>query len=415
MSYAIIRNAKYKAANLQSISRHDERQNDEYGNKDIDTSRSNENYHLRKPHEKSYEKEFYRLKEENNLKGNLRLTGKKLSNIVCEFLITSDSDFFKSIGNNETTRFFESAYDFACQRCGEKNIISAVVHMDESTPHMHLTYIPVVKKKDKTGDLSERINCSEFWKGFNSYGILQDNFHAFITQRGFNLERGESKEEPVKHLSVKEYKEKTFREANIQAEKIINEAKSNVTSELYKLQKRTEDTERIASETLQNASLEADKIKKDIEHSRETLKRLESHIKTYEAAFDSASEIESMGKKSMVGGKVTFTAEEAENLKKQALAFWKAKSKADTYGVELTRLNDIAGRVRPLEDENRKLKKELEETKHDIDNIKDIIMSRPKLLEEYKEAEKQKAQNIYDSQRDLRKNTEKNKRHFEEL
>ena len=145
MSYAIIRNAKYKMANMQSISRHNERQNKKYGNAEIDVSKSAENYHLHRPQELSYEKEFFRLREENNLRGNLRLSGKKQSNVVCEFLITSDNDYFKRIGDSETKRFFQSAYEFAAKKCGKENIISAVVHMDESTPHMHLTYIPVVK------------------------------------------------------------------------------------------------------------------------------------------------------------------------------------------------------------------------------------------------------------------------------
>ena len=34
----------------------------------------------------------------------------------------------------------------------EKNIISATVHLDETTPHMHLVYIPVIHTKDKKRD-----------------------------------------------------------------------------------------------------------------------------------------------------------------------------------------------------------------------------------------------------------------------
>lgn len=208
MSYAIIRNAKYKAANLQSISRHNERQNSRYGNKEIDTEKSHLNYHLKTPMESSYDKEFDRIRKEQNLKGNLRLTGKKQSNVACEFIITSDSKFFGELSAEESRRFFEESYKFACAKCGEENIISAVVHNDESTPHMHLTYIPVVegKKKDKP---IKKINCSEFWKGFNSYGKLQDEYYQFITERGFKLDRGEIREDKVKHLTVEEYKLKT--------------------------------------------------------------------------------------------------------------------------------------------------------------------------------------------------------------
>lgn len=207
MSYAIIRNAKYKASQLNNISRHNERKNENYGNKDIDINKSNLNYHFKAPKEISYEKEFYRLREENNLKGNLRLKGSKQSNIMCEFMITSDNDFFNNIGEDETKRFFKTAYDFACKKCDEKNIISATVHMDETTPHMHLTYIPVVKGVKKGVEV-DKINASEFWKGFNSYGKLQDEFYDYVNEMGFNLERGESKKDR-KHLSVEEYKIET--------------------------------------------------------------------------------------------------------------------------------------------------------------------------------------------------------------
>lgn len=232
MSHAIIRNAKYKMSNMQSISRHNERQNFSYGNKDIDTTKSDENYHLKEPEENSYEKEFYRLKEENQLKGNLRLTGKKQSNIACEFLITSDNSFFNKIGESETKRFFEEAYKFACNKCGEKNIISAVVHLDETTPHMHLTYIPVVKGKNKKGELIDKVNCSEFWKGFNSYGELQDKFYEHMKEQGFELERGqkvEDLEEKRQHLSVQKYKEVTLQEkiAKLEVEKSEAEALLN--------------------------------------------------------------------------------------------------------------------------------------------------------------------------------------------
>lgn len=209
MSYAIIRNAKYKMSNLSSVARHNERQNKKYGNTDIDPNKAHLNYHLVKPIEKSYTKEFERLKETNDLKGNLRLTGAKQSNIACEFLITSDKAFFEKMGDDGTRKFFESAFEFAKDKVGEKNIISAVVHMDESTPHMHLTYIPVVEGVKK-GVTVNKVNCSEFWKGFNSYGILQDDFHAFITDKGYELDRGEKVEDPREHIPIAQFKKETL-------------------------------------------------------------------------------------------------------------------------------------------------------------------------------------------------------------
>ena len=99
MNYAIIRNEKYKRGNLKGIYRHNERKNTNYSNKNIDSERTPLNYHIKKP-TFSYEKEFEKVKSEYNLKGQI----KEVSNIVCEYIITSSKDFFDDIGEAETKR-----------------------------------------------------------------------------------------------------------------------------------------------------------------------------------------------------------------------------------------------------------------------------------------------------------------------
>lgn len=86
---------------------------------------------------------------------------------------------------------------------GERYILSAKVHMDEETPHMHLVFIPVVHTQDNI----DKIACSEFWKEKDSYRRLQDAFYNYIKANNFNLDRG--KKEPRLHLSVEEYKKIT--------------------------------------------------------------------------------------------------------------------------------------------------------------------------------------------------------------
>ena len=66
MSYAIIRNQKYKRENLKGIFRHNERKNENYSNKNIDKEKSHLNYSLKDP-KYSYEKEFERIRKEYNL------------------------------------------------------------------------------------------------------------------------------------------------------------------------------------------------------------------------------------------------------------------------------------------------------------------------------------------------------------
>ena len=204
MSYAIIRNEKYKRENLKGIYRHNERKNKNYSNKNINQELSYLNYSL-KDCKHSYEKEFELIREKYNLKGQI----KTVSNIVCEYIITSDKEFFNSIGEEETKRYFETAYKFVCgyKNLGEQYILSAKVHMDEETPHLHLVFIPVVHTQDKKGNNIDKIACSEFWKEKDSYRQLQDAFYNYIKANNFNLERG--KEDGRVHLSVEEYKKIT--------------------------------------------------------------------------------------------------------------------------------------------------------------------------------------------------------------
>ena len=166
MSYAIIRNTKYKRENLKGIFRHNERRNKNYSNDNIDKEKSYLNYSIKQPRY-SYEKEFDRMREEYNLKGQI----KTVSNIACEYIITSDKQFFETIGEEETKRYFETAYQFVTEykNLGEQYIMSAKVHMNEETA-----------------------------------------FYQYMTSHNFELERGIQKEESGRvHMDLKEYKEIT--------------------------------------------------------------------------------------------------------------------------------------------------------------------------------------------------------------
>lgn len=207
MSYAIIRNEKYKRDNLKGIYRHNERRNKNYSNTNIDKTKTHLNYSLKSP-QYSYEKEFDRIREKYNLKGQIKV----VSNIACEYIITSDKEFFETIGEEETKRYFETAYKFVSEykNLGEEYILSATVHLDETTPHMHLVYIPVVHTKDKEGKDIDKICCRDFWKGRDSYRQLQNAFHKYITSKGFDLERGLPVEETgTKHEKIEDLKKLT--------------------------------------------------------------------------------------------------------------------------------------------------------------------------------------------------------------
>lgn len=220
MSYAIVRNEKLTRAEINGKGTHNDRKAKNHSNKDIDPTRTHLNYYIKK-NELTYTKEFDKYMKENNLQGHLRSN----SIIMCQMIFTSDQAFFDRIGEEETKRYFDECYKFICnyKNLGEKNIISAVVHLDEGAPHMHLMFVPVVHTKDKEGKNVDKICARDFWKGRDSYRKLQDAYFNHVKSKGFDLERGMFVEDTDrKHYTIEEYKKITNYD---NTKKILNEIK----------------------------------------------------------------------------------------------------------------------------------------------------------------------------------------------
>ena len=220
MSYAIVRNEKLTRAEINGKGTHNDRKAKNHTNKDIDPTRTHLNYYIKK-NELTYTKGFDKYMKENNLQGHLRSN----SIIMCQMVFTSDQAFFNKIGEEETKRYFDECYKFICnyKNLGEKNIISAVVHLDEGAPHMHLMFVPVVHTKDKEGNDIDKICARDFWKGRDSYRKLQDAYFNHVKSKGFDLERGMFVEDTGrKHYSVEEYKKITNYE---NTKKVLKEMK----------------------------------------------------------------------------------------------------------------------------------------------------------------------------------------------
>ena len=220
MSYGIVRNEKLTRAEINGNGSHNDRKAKNHSNKDIDPTRTHLNYYIKK-NELTYTKEFDKYLKENNVQGHLRCN----SIIMCQMIFTSDQAFFDKIGEEETKRYFDECYKFICnyKSLGEKNIISAVVHLDEGAPHMHLMFVPVVHTKDKDGKEIDKICARDFWKGRDSYRKLQDAYFNHVKSKGFDLERGMFVEDTErKHYTVEEYKKITNYE---NTKKVLNEIK----------------------------------------------------------------------------------------------------------------------------------------------------------------------------------------------
>ena len=223
MSYAIVRNEKLTRAEINGKGTHNDRKAKNHTNKDIDSTKTYLNYYIKK-NELTYAKEFDKYLKENNVQCHLRSN----SIIMCQMIFTSDQAFFDKIGEEETKRYFDECYKFICdyKNLGEKNIISAVVHLDEGVPHMHLMFVPVVHTKDKDGIDIDKICARDFWKGRDSYRKLQDAYFNHVKSNGFDLERGMFVEDTDrKHYTVEEYKKITKYE---NTKKILKEIKLEI-------------------------------------------------------------------------------------------------------------------------------------------------------------------------------------------
>ena len=207
MSYAIVRNEKLTRAEVNGKCTHNDRKAKCHTNKDIDPTRTHLNYYIKK-NNYTYTKEFDEFLKERNITAHL----KKTSIIMCQLMFTSDQAFFDRIGEQETKRYFDECYKFICnyKNLGEENIISAVVHLDEGAPHLHLMFVPIVHTKDKENKAIDKICTRDFWKGRNSYRQFQDSFFKHVKSKDFDLERGLYVEETNrKHMSVEKFKQVT--------------------------------------------------------------------------------------------------------------------------------------------------------------------------------------------------------------
>lgn len=177
MSYGIIRVAKFNSSAVRGIQIHDEREKEvSHSNPDIDYSKTKENYTLKERPNKTYNQIIKERIESLELKKAVR----KDAVVMCSFVVTSDKDFFEKNGEQVERYYFNKAYEFIKNKYGEENIISAEVHKDETTPHLHINFIPVTK--------DNRLSAKSLFDR-KSLKQLQDDFHQQVSMQ-FGLERG---------------------------------------------------------------------------------------------------------------------------------------------------------------------------------------------------------------------------------
>ena len=333
-------------ADVAKVQEHNEREKDSYSNQDIVPERTSLNVHFKAPTD-DYVKMFEQMEQD----GVISTRGLKPDAVKYgELIFDVNSAYFYNHGGYEFAKqFYADAYKAAVEIVGgEQYILSAVMHADERNRamsealgedvyhyHLHVVYIPVVKKqilwskrcKDEAlrGTVKEvitQVSRSKKWEskpvlGENgnpmlnakgkkilksSYSVLQDDFFNFMRTAGYtDVERGErgSTEE---HLTVTQFK--------VQAEQQRLEA---VTGQVAQ-----------AEQSLENAKAATEKQKRKLE-------ALQKETKTAKTLALTVQDIEAMGKKATFGNNITLTPDECRTLKDYAVSSFAEKAEKIKY------------------------------------------------------------------------------------
>lgn len=224
MSYMVCHFGKYKAGNVFGLQKHNQRENDNYSNIDIDTARTPLNYDLINKGNINYTQKIKTIIEANR---SSQRAVRKDATVYCECIISSDSAFFEKITEDSQKKFFEKSLEFLKGKIGEEFIISANVHVDETTPHMHVGFVPIIDNSLSAKKLIDRKFLME----------VQDQLPLYLKNLGFDIQRG-IKNSKRKHKDTKELKKELDREYENRCKDInfVEEYKNQLEKKIEQLE-----------------------------------------------------------------------------------------------------------------------------------------------------------------------------------
>lgn len=263
--YQIVRIKQIKKSGINAIGGEEWRENGCRRSPNLDERRTHLNAALI---EKS-EKTLYRTWKKNVEDRKLKCPAKREAYVMDQAVITASPEFFEGMGWDREAaaswdqekiparirEFFNDVLTFMTSFVGKENLLSATVHYDETTPHIHIDYVPAIDGKHKRKDVylkDENGKCirnekghairardengkfifeyvetepmiqrSEFWRERGgdkfSYRLLQDKFNEEIGKK-YGLERGERRPER-KHIDQMKHTAEKLKEENAELER----------------------------------------------------------------------------------------------------------------------------------------------------------------------------------------------------
>lgn len=329
--------------------KHYERAKDEkgeyvkFGNEDIDKERTHLNYNLAPKRNSQGEFVRQRCSEVKCLK-------RKDVNVACSWVVTLPKDFKDLNQNKDPREFFEGTYKFLENRYGKENVISSYVHMDETTPHMHFSFVPVTTDKNK-GHL--KVSAKEVVSKYDLQTFHND-LQSYLEQS-------------------RDLYANVLNQATIEGNKSIEELKRGT-----------------ATEKLNNALKEVEEVKGHINLLSQSENALKSKIESLEGKVLTLQEVNQVKiKKPLFGGEkaiIKMPYQDIINLKTTAQRIADIEQKEK--GIEIAKKELAKGwdevRQVPLKDrmEHAKLIKENNDMRKEILTVNRIMEKRPDLMSE---------------------------------
>ncbi len=339
-------------------------------NKDIDLSKTHLNYDLVESNLNLYQRVKKRVEE---VRENSKI--QKNSVVDVSNIITLNKEQFEEWGEDKSKEYFREVYNYFCDEFGKENVVSAKVHMDETTPHMHLHFVPI-----KDGKLQCRsvLNQSRFNK-------VHTNAPKYLQEKGFNVIRGNGKTKERGNIdNIHEYKKEI---ENILSNELKNlkidlEAHRGALNSILDLEhleyKKTLLTGEIKLKndifnsmvnSIKNLTIENSDLKENLKSKDKKIEKIENELKSMDFKLTEKEYLISKLNKRKRDVKEELRKEYEEQLDEHMNDWFKVK--------------ELQREIFKIEVENKEMKKDLVRYRNLYEQQEKIINSNPELKKLY--------------------------------
>ncbi|ELC8454854.1 plasmid recombination protein [Clostridium perfringens] len=290
-------------------------------------------------------------------------------------IITLNKEQFEEWEEDKFKEYFREVYNYFCDEFGKENVVSAKVHMDETTPHMHLHFVPI-----KDGKLQCRsvLNQSRFNK-------VHTNAPKYLQEKGFNVVRGNGKTKERGNIdNIHEYKKEI---ENILLNELKNlkidlEAHRGALNDILDLEhleyKKTLLTGEIKLKndmfdsmvnSIKNLTIENNDLKENLKSKDKKIEKIENELKSMDFKLTEKEYLISKLNKRKRDVKEELRKEYEEQLNEHMNDWFKVK--------------ELQREIFKIEVENKEIKKDLVRYRNLYEQQEKIINSNPELKKLY--------------------------------